>query len=216
MTESTFFNEHQVTGALLILAFILFGIGASLPLLGEKGNSRIYNLPAREYLTAVANNANTWRWANVFMGEAGIILAAGLTMLTNTLERSGGRLLPRLALVGLIVAAIAWVIFSIFRATATIRAGQELLTTGTVPADYESMAKWGGALFFLYATLGFLALIAYGASLLQVSLLPAWSGWGTIIFSFAMLILLFTSGDTLPAFHYMPPLLIGILLIIGG
>ena len=40
------FNENRLTGLLLILAFILFAIGATLPVIGEKGNSRIYTLPA--------------------------------------------------------------------------------------------------------------------------------------------------------------------------
>ena len=37
--------------------------------------------------------------------------------------------------------------------------------------------------------------------------------WGTIIFSTGTLIHLLSSGNTLPAFHYFPPLLIGILLL---
>ncbi|MCZ7570388.1 MAG: hypothetical protein M5U01_17625 [Ardenticatenaceae bacterium] len=53
-----FLNEHRLTGILLILSFISFAIGAALPIVSDKGNSRIiYNLPMREYLSAVASNA---------------------------------------------------------------------------------------------------------------------------------------------------------------
>ena len=209
-------NDQQVAGVLLILAFISFGIGASLPLFGEKGNFSIYNLPVRAYLLAVANNVVVWRWANFFMGAAGVVLLAGLTILTTIFERTGERILSRLGLAGLLLAIIFWVAFSAFRATVTIAAAQETITTGTMPPYYEPLAQWGSALFFVYALVGYLALAAYGGSLLHLGLLPAWVGWGTILFSIATLALLLITGDTLPAFHYLPPLLIGILLLIRG
>ena len=71
----------------------------------------------------------------------------------------------------------------------------------------------GFALVYVSAVIGFLALAAYAGSLLQVVLLPAWVGWATLVFSIALLIQLLITGDTLPGFHYIPPLLIGILLL---
>ena len=56
--------------------FIAFAIGAGLPTFGEKGNMGIYNLPEREYLSAVGGNAVVWRWANIFMGAAAIAVGA--------------------------------------------------------------------------------------------------------------------------------------------
>ncbi len=209
-------NEHRLTAILLILAFISFAMGATLPLVGEKGNRQIFTLPVREHLLAVADNAVAWRWANIFMGAAAILLLVGLTMLTTILEGAGERVLSRLGLVGLLLAVVLWVVFSAHRAVITVRAAQEAIETTTVPPYYESLAQWGFALFYVYAVVGFLALAAYGGSLLQVGLLPAWAGWGTIIFSIAILVLLLITGDTLPAFHYFPPLLIGILLLMRG
>lgn len=209
-------SEHRLTGLLLVLSFTSFGIGGTLPIVGEKGNMSIFTLPAREHLLAVADNAVAWRWANVFMGAAAIILVAGLTMLTTILEGANERVLSRLGLVGWLLAAVLWVIFSVWRATATIRAAQEMAASDTVPAYYEPLAQWGFALFYVYAVVGFLALAAYGGSLLQVALVPAWAGWVTLIFCVAMLALLLITGDTLPAFHYLPPLLIGILLLSSG
>ncbi len=85
-----------------------------------------------------------------------------------------------------------------------------------MPAYYEPLAQWGFALFYVYAVIGFLASAAYGGSLLQAGLLPAWAGWGTLIFSMATLVLLLVQGDTLPAFHYVPALLIDFLLMLRG
>jgi NADH:ubiquinone oxidoreductase subunit 6 (subunit J) len=216
MATLTLLNEYQLTGALLILAYISYAIGATLPIVGEKGNMSIFTLPVREYLSAVAANAAAWRWANIFMGAAIVFVLAGLMMLTTTLEGADERILSRLGLMGVSLAAVLWVIFSAFRASVTIMAAEELAAKGAVPAYYEPLAQWGSALFYAYAVVGFLALAAYGSSLLRVGLVPGWVGWGTIIFSIGLLVLLFINGDTLPVFHYLPPLLIGIFLLVRG
>ncbi len=216
MTVSHLLNEHRLTGALLILAGIPFAIGATLPVVGEKGNNRIFTLPVREHLQWVADNAATWRWANIFMGTVAVATLAALTVLSTILEGEGERTLSRLGLLGWLLAAVLWTVFSAFRAIISVRAAQQMVDTGTVPQYYEPLAEWGFALFYIYAVVGFLALVAYGGSLLQVGLLPAWVGWATIVFSVAMLVLLLIMGDTLPAFHYFPPLLIGISLLMRG
>ena len=219
MVTSDLFNEYRLTGLLLIAAFVSFAIGATLPIVGEKGNMGIFTLPVREHLLAVADNAVAWRWANIFMGAAAVILLAGLTMLTTILEGANERVLSRLGLIGFLLAAALWIIFSAFRATITIRAAHEMTSTnptGAVPAYYETLAQWGFALFYVYAVVGFLALAAYGGSLLGSDLLPGWVGWTTIVFSILALTQLLITGDTLPAFHYLPPLLIGIFLMLRG
>ena len=48
----------------------------------------------------------------------------------------------------------------------------------------------------------------------MAGLLPGWAGWVILIFNIAMLVLLLIMSDTLPAFHYLPALLIGILLLL--
>lgn len=216
MDMSSLINGHRLTGVLLIVAGISFAIGGILPIVGEKGNMGIFTLPVREHLQAVAENAIVWRWANIFMGTAAVVLLAGLSMLTTLLEGANERIFSRLGLVGFLLAAGLWVIFSAFRAVITVWAAQQMTATGAVPTYYEPLAKFGFALFYVSAVVGFLALAAYGGSLLQVGLLPAWAGWVTLLFSIAMLILLLIMGDTLPAFHYAPALLIGILLLLRG
>ena len=219
MGTAPFFTMERLTGAVLIASFISFAIGGTLPILGEKGNMRIFNLPVSEHLQAVAANTLVWRWANVWMGAAGVILLAGLSMLTTLLEGAGERFCSRLGLVGWLLATVLWVIFSAFRGVITVAAAEEMNVagaTGVVPAYYQPLAQWGFALFFVAAVIGFLALATYGASLLQVELVPAWAAWATILFSRALLVQLLVMGDTLPAFHYLPPVLIGVLLVLRG
>jgi hypothetical protein len=219
MGASEFFTAQRLTGAALIASFISFAIGGILPIVGERGSARIFNMPVCEHLQAVAVNVLVWRWANVCMGAAAVILLAGLSMLTTLLEVAGERIYSRLGLVGWLVATVLWVIFSVFRGVVTVKAAQETSApgaTGAVPAYYEPLAQWGFGLFYVSAVIGFLAQAAYGASLLQVALVPAWAAWATLLFSLALLIQLLVMGDTLPAFHYLPPVLIGILLVLRG
>lgn len=216
MPAQSLLNAHRIAGALLVVAFLSFAVGAALPVVSRQGNSQIFTLPTREHLQAVAGMTGTWRWANILMGAAIIALLAGLTLLTIVLEGKGGRILSRLGLSGIALAAVLWLVFSAFRAAVTVTAAQEFVATGTMPPYYEPLARWGFALFFAYALAGFLALSAYGGAVLRVGLLPAWAGWGTIAFSLATLVALLVVGDTLPAFHYLPPLVMGLILLVRG
>jgi hypothetical protein len=216
MATSELFSVPRLTGVVLIASFIAFAIGGILPLVGEHGNARIFNMTVREHLLAVADNATIWRWANGSMGAAAIILLGGLCMLTTLLEAADERVASRLGLVGWLVSAVLWVSFSVFRGTVSVHAAQELSTTGAAPAGYEPLARWAFMVFYVSAALGFLALAAYGGALLQTGLVPAWAGWATVFFSLALLGQLLITGDTLPAFHYVPPLMIGVLILIHG
>jgi hypothetical protein len=164
-------------------------------------------------LLAVADNATVWRWANIVMGTASCLLVAGLTVVTTILEESGERVLSRLGLVAMLMAAVLWLAVSAFRAVVTVEAARETVATGVVPTYFEPLSRWAFVLFYVYAIIGFLALAACGTSVLRAGLVATWAGWSTVVFSVAMLALLFAVGDTLPAFHYVPPLLIGILLV---
>ncbi len=207
-------SRDQLTGIALIASFVLFAVGASLPVVGARGNPRFYALPVREHLRAIAGNAVVWRVANVLMGAAAVVLLAGLSLLTTNLEAANERVFARLGLIGWLVATALWVAFSAFRAIITTRAAHDLSSTDAMPAGYEPLARKGSAVFFAYAVVGFLALASYGASLLQLTFLPTWVAWTTVVLSVAFLIHMLITGDTLPAFHYLPPLLIGLLLLL--
>lgn len=216
MSAQSLLNAHRAAGGLLVLAFLLFAFGGTLPIVGKQGNSRIFTLPAEEQLRAVAGMVVAWRWANLLMGAAIVVLLAGLTLLASILESEGERFLSRLGLVGMVLAAVLWLIFSAFRAAVATTAAQELVATDSMPPYYEPLVRWCFALFFIYAVAGFLALAAFGGAVLRVGLLPAWVGWGAIAFSLATLVALLLTGDTLPAFHYVPPLVMGLILLVRG
>lgn len=109
---------------MLVASFLVFAVGAGLPAVGEHGNREIFTLPLLEHLLAVAENPIAWRWANVAMGAAVVAWIAGLAVLTTVLEGAGERVLSRLGLVGALMAAIVWLIFSAFRAVVTVAAAR--------------------------------------------------------------------------------------------
>ena len=214
MAALTDASQYRLAGVLLVLAFVVFAIGAVQPILGAKGNIDIFTLPAREHLQAVADNPAAWRRANLLMGGAILPLVFATSMVTAVLERLDERMLSRIAFTAMLLAALLWLAFSAFRATFTIGAAEEMVLTGTMPAYYEPLARWGYGMFQVYIVLGCLGLAALGGSLLLTGLIPAWAGWVAIAMTAATLAHLLISGDTLPAFHYFPALLIGILLLI--
>lgn len=205
-------SERFTAGGLLILSFALFAGGAALPLVGERGNLGIYTLPAEDHLDAIGLNPRAWQWANFFMGAAVVALVSGLALLTALLSDAT---LGRLGLTVFTIAAVLWVLFSAYRATVPLHVAEVVKEGGSIPGYHESLARWGGALFTAYASLAFLSLAAYGGAIIQTGLFADWVGWTTIIFSLGLLLLMFVMGDTLPAFHYFPPLLIGILLLMS-
>lgn len=209
-------SQAQWTGLMLVAAFVLFGIGASLPVVGARGHPRFYSLPLAEHLKAVAGNSATWRLANVMMGAAAVVLLAGLSLLTTSLEAAHELVLSHLGLLGWFMATTVWLAFSAFRAIVTTRAAHVFSAQDSgdlLPSGYDLMSRWASGLFFIYAVMGYLALAAYSGSLLQLTLVPVWAAQATLVLSFAFLVHLLTTGDTLPAFHYLPPLLIGLLLV---
>lgn len=214
---AAFFTAQRLTAILLIASGVVFAIGATLPLLGRHGNPGIFTLPEREYLRAIAANAVVWRWANIYMGLAGVVLLAGYGLYTVFVASARERIFAWLGLAPLLVAVAFWVAFSVFRGTVTVRAANEMTAAGgTVPGYYASAGQWGFRGFYVYAVLAFIALAIYGVALLQGTLLPGWVGWGTIVYCAALLVALLLQGDTLPAFHYLPALVMGILLLMRG
>ncbi|WP_152360399.1 hypothetical protein [Microlunatus speluncae] len=207
-------TQYRLAGALLVLAFAVFAVGAVQPILGAKGSIDIFTLPVREHLRAVADNPVAWRRANFLMGAAILPLVFATTMVTAVQEHLDERLLSRIALTSMLLAALLWLAFSAFRATFTIGAAEELDRTGTMPTYYEPLAGWGYAQFKVYILLGCLGLAALAGSLLLTGVIPAWACWTAIALCTATLAHLLITGDTLPAFHYFPGVLIGVMLLI--
>jgi hypothetical protein len=135
-------DTPRLAGVLLILSGIVFAVGRSLPILGDNGNFRIYTLPVREHLVAVAASPLVWRWTNVLMGAAAVVLLVALAMLSAILGAHAARATSWLSLVGFVIAAVLWLMFSAFRGAVTTAAAQETIASGAIPPYYQPLARW--------------------------------------------------------------------------
>ena len=71
--------------------------------------------------------------------------------------------------------------------------------------------KWAGLLFGIYSVLAYLALMAYGAALLQTGLLVRWVGWTCLVFGLAA-----APFFGPPLFIHVMPWFVSILLLKQG
>ena len=90
-------------------------------------------------------------------------------------------------------------------------AAREFARTGAPPPWFEPWSTWAGLLFGIYSVLAYLAIMAYGAALLQTGLLARWIGWTCLVFG-----LLAAPLVGPPLFIHVMPWFVGILLLKQG
>ena len=108
-------------------------------------------------------------WERGFVIAAVVVAGLGFVLLEKILEAAGDPILAPLGLAALFL-SIDLVLF----------------------AETYNLSKqeWLQAPIVLHVILAFLAQAAFGASLVQTSLLPGWVGWATIIWNLGMLVYL--------------------------
>lgn len=174
-------SERSASGALLISGAMLAFIGAALfGLGGANGASSPLFVPTRGFILAAV-----------------ITNALGLALLESLLRDAGERVLSRVALIAMLIAAVLAVV------------QEALLLDGRVYVD---------SLDRVYVVLAFLSQSAFGWALLRTRLLPTWVGRMTIGWNlgwFALLLMVSVGNrpDYYPVLHQFAPLLIGIALI---
>lgn len=169
--------NHLITGVLLILGFIVFGIGVSIPDLTGL-SQRVWSVPEK----IVWKNPAAYRWANyTIMASAGLTLL-GLGFLTISLYEDGSRILAPGGSILFALGVVFWLIYLVFRSTVIIWAAQRFANNSDVPPEYEPLAWWSFALGSTYMLLGYLSISAIGGALLEVRFLASWIGWVSVAF----------------------------------
>lgn len=137
-------------------------------------------------------------WERGFVMAALLVAVLGLTLLERTLEAAGDRILAPSGLVILLIGAGVVIFAETF---------------------FISRQEWVYAPVVAFVVLAFLAQAVFGAALLRTGLLPAWVGWGTILWNLGWLVVLPIARPRdmyYPWLHYVAPLLIGIALLVKG
>jgi len=201
-----------VAGALLVLGPVLGVLGFF-----DIGLWRVWTVPREEHLSMVLAHRRGWAGVNVGFVVATILTSAGLVVLAAS---SGTTTASK---VGLIGAAMAYVIGGVLwcvvlgtrsRTTPTLAA---MVASGTATEPGESLL--GAALSGLFGAFSLataVALVALGSSLALDGIVAAPIAWLVAISGLLCVAWYIRAGDLIPAVLYLPTLVLGIALLLGG
>lgn len=158
----------------------------------------------------------------LFLSRGGLQGAAPRTQALFILERGS-------ILTAVILTALGFLVLEMMiqgsSESAMVRIGAMAYFFGAVVlVTAEAMGLIGNGistypLIVVYVIMALLGQAAIGLAIVQITLLPAWVGWATIVWNLAWLLILplGTPGDVyFPILHHLMPLLIGIPLFWKG
>jgi len=161
----------RYTGALLVVAFAVFLVGAGF------WRARRFDRPLTEMLHAVHAWRSRWLWIHRWMFAGTLLSMMAVTALVMLLLEDGGGLLAAAGLGVFVFGCLAFLVALVARLTSTPRAAEELLHTNTVSIAYQSRIVRAKALHFVHMYLSYAAFILLGGAILAGSTLPGWLGW---------------------------------------
>ena len=186
-------------GSFVVLAAASAGVPAA-----------IWTGPPEVSLPLIARHLAIWRLANLGFVIATVLTAAGLFVLPPSLGANGAGL----ALAGAVayaMAGTAWIITLGIRLGITPDVATRYVASGSVDPAFAPLAALAGALFATFIVIGCSSLAVLGVAALLGGTLPAWVGWTTLGAGAAILAGFLVTGDTLPAFVYLPTILLGVV-----
>jgi hypothetical protein len=200
------------TGILLVMAFVVFLVGAGFWLVRE------FERPLAEALPAVNKRRRRWIWIHCWMVAGTLVSLAAITSLVQLLRREGGELLSTAGLVAFGLGCLGFLVALVIRLTATTRAAGEAVRTGAVPVAYRPRHRVATALYVAHMLLSYATFALLGSAMLGSSLFPNWLGWigiGGGAVAFAGFTLLRGGPFAPPILAHTYGLLVGIVLLLG-
>jgi hypothetical protein len=195
----------------LVLGGGLFMVGAASAPVGG------FSADVEVHLRFVAEHRPRWLWNAAGQGLGCLVALFGYVLLSGLLRDLGDRVLSRLALAGMGIGSVLFVLSMAFRFTVSDVSAQSFAATGVVPVGYVALQRWSSALFVLYMELAYLALAAYGAALLAAAGIPRWAGWTSLISGAGSAVLfLVPPAQPVVGFPFIPhlvPIAIGVALL---
>ncbi|MEX0863824.1 MAG: hypothetical protein WD269_03000 [Acidimicrobiia bacterium] len=149
------------------------------------------------------------RVASAGLGPWVSFLLAGFVILAVDLIRQGSVLLPALAILGLTIFTVPWILESAFHTGVTVWAVREL--GREVPELLNQHKTWLNVYIqWMVNPLAFLSFIGLAIASLRTGVLPSWAAWSTIIWSAVWLFIPF------PLALFPVPVFLGVVLLVGG
>lgn len=166
-------------------------------------------------LPLIARHRRIWRIANIGFLLATVLVAAGLFLLPASLGADGAALATAGAL-AFAISSTVWIIALSIRLGITPGVAARFVDEGSLDPSFPPLARLGGVLFAAFILVGCSALAAVGMAALVGGVLPLWAAWATLLISLATIVAFLVTGDTLPAFVYVPTTLLGVVLLTTG
>jgi hypothetical protein len=204
-------DAAQVTGWLLVIGSLLFGIGAGDPYL-----VRAWTAPQETFLTIVARHPVAWRATHVLFIGGTVLTAAGLAALPSLLPDGWPRALALAGATAFAIAAVLWIVSLVYRLEVTPGTATFFIESGTLDPSVTAIDRLNGGLFKAFIITALAALATIGVATTTGGPIPAALGWGSAALSGLLIGGLLLTGDMPPFTVYLAPLAFGIALLVGA
>jgi hypothetical protein len=177
-SPSSFWTQPRVAGALIVGAMLVL-LAVTLPVY-LRGNVRAVEAQFRPIDVALGQTA-VLRMASVTLGPWVSALLAAFVVLGVDLIKRGSVLLPVLAMTGLTVFTVAWILEAAFHTGVTVWAVEELEAGHQLPVLFDQLKSWLNVYVqWIVNPIAFLSYIAFAIASLRVGILPGWAAWGVV------------------------------------
>lgn len=198
-----------LTGWLLVVGPALFLVGAGAYFW------TVMRAPRDQYLASIHGRPGPWRFANLCLLAGTVVTTAGLDIVPAQVADSGTALLAAAGAVSFSVAAVLWATSLVHRLAVVPTVASRFAATGIVDPAAEIADRWTGGLFSAFVVLGAAGLIAVGLALAVGGPVSSLVGAGTSVFALLVLGGFVIAGDVPPLTLFLPPLAIGLALLLG-
>lgn len=206
-------SDQSVAGLVLVVGSSLFLIGAALP----PEPSRVFSSPVREHLDILHRHARRWRLMNGLMIASVIGTAIGLWLFEAVVGNAGELWLGVSGASAYSLGAVLWLANLTFRSSATLHAAKTAADTGEIPAWFEPLGEWMGAMFRAYMILAYATIAIFGWAVIDSKI--ASSGVGGFGVGFGLILgVSFVTGRPKTSFGSIAdvPALIHIATLVYG
>jgi len=207
-TPEILWSQPRIAGALIVGSTVLL-LAISLPFY-LRGDIRAVEAQFGPIDVAVGN-IPVLRVASAGLGPWVSVLLAGFVVLAVDLVRRENAVLPVLAVVGLTVFTVAWILESAFHTGVTVWAVRELEADREVPELFNQLKMWLNVYVqWMVNPLAFLAFIGLAVASLRVGVPPGWAAWTITIWSAVWFFIPF------PLALFPVPVFFGVVLLVNG
>jgi hypothetical protein len=200
-----------MTGWLLVIGSLTFGIGAGNPYL-----VRAWTAPQETFLAIVARHPVAWRATHVLFIGGTVLTVAGLAILPNLLPDGWPHSLALAGAAAFAIAAILWIVSLVYRLVVTPSTARSFIASGALDPSVTALDRLNGGLFKAFIFIALAALAAVGVATTAGGPIPAPLGWGSAALSGLLIGGLMLTGDMPPFTVYVAPLAFGIALLVGA